>query len=284
MVRKHDRLLLVPVVLTMIFAVLISGCIGQSSDENHSNDHTEPIIKTPPALACYEHDGSYRLIIESNGTEAGSCTLPDGSVCTDDEFYREMCYEEQNPVYRFEHLEKNEFGYYEIDMEIALGMITFNTNITDLNVIVLDVSNTYDMGHIEGAINIYYTELEDKIDELDPKRPYIVYSQFKSNTQEAAKTLVSNGFDRVYALDVDFDQWAGFGYPTSLYYCYLTNMSSGHEDEYGLHNHVWCADDKLTRYFCREPGNNDCHRHAVNLESKMTTMSDRFSHKHELAE
>lgn len=53
----------------------------------------------------------------------------------------------------------------------------------------------YDMGHVEGFINIPVDELRDRIDELDSNKPVYVMCQSGLRSYIASRILIGNGFD-----------------------------------------------------------------------------------------
>lgn len=66
--------------------------------------------------------------------------------------------------------------------------------------VIVDVrsKDEYEQGHIEGAINIAYDEINENIDKLDKKEPTIVYCASNNRANIARLSLKSNGFDFVY--------------------------------------------------------------------------------------
>lgn len=52
-------------------------------------------------------------------------------------------------------------------------------------------------GHVDGAVNIPVQELEDRWEELDPKRPVVVYCQAGVRAARAQQILTGHGFERV---------------------------------------------------------------------------------------
>ncbi len=70
------------------------------------------------------------------------------------------------------------------DLEESLGQIK-----------IIDVRTTheYNMGHIEGAINIPYDEILDHLDEIDKDVPYIIHCRTNQRSQYAAVSLMHAG-------------------------------------------------------------------------------------------
>lgn len=84
-------------------------------------------------------------------------------------------------------------------------------------IIILDVreETEFEDEHIEGAINIPLSELEDNLDQLSIFNPTLLYSEKSEESIEAVRFLEVNGHERVYHLEGGFDAWKESGYPTS---------------------------------------------------------------------
>jgi rhodanese-related sulfurtransferase len=72
------------------------------------------------------------------------------------------------------------------------------------NAIVIDnrTEEEYDTGHIEGAILIDYHsfDFEEKIDELDKEKIYLVYCRSGRRSESAMNLMKEYGFREVYNL------------------------------------------------------------------------------------
>lgn len=68
--------------------------------------------------------------------------------------------------------------------------------------IVLDVRTIreFNSGHIEGALNIPHTELEERLHELgsDRSRTIVAYCAVGGRSETAKRLLLAKGFERVY--------------------------------------------------------------------------------------
>ncbi len=92
---------------------------------------------------------------------------------------------------------------------------------SDKNYLFIDVrsEDKYKSGHIEGAINIPSTEIENRLDEIPVDRPIIVYCDCTGNCNKsgpAAKILMENGYSQVYVIDIEvpaLSEWEEKGYP-----------------------------------------------------------------------
>lgn len=67
---------------------------------------------------------------------------------------------------------------------------------------ILDVRNKdeYDAGHIEGAVLIPLSELENRIDEVEAykDKPILVYCRSGNRSSQAVKILLDNDFLQIY--------------------------------------------------------------------------------------
>lgn len=70
------------------------------------------------------------------------------------------------------------------------------------DVSIIDVRNpeSFEESHIEGAINIPWATLRDRIDELDVEKRTIVYCNSGHSSYAAQQILLNNGFKEVYNL------------------------------------------------------------------------------------
>jgi len=86
---------------------------------------------------------------------------------------------------------------------------------TTPDLVILDVSNRYDQGHLPGAINYYIGDgsLDDAILTLDKNKEYLVYCHFDSASINGAQKLVDAGFSHVYRLKGNYQAWIDAGYP-----------------------------------------------------------------------
>jgi rhodanese-related sulfurtransferase len=88
----------------------------------------------------------------------------------------------------------------------------------DPGITLLDVRerDSYEAGHIPGAILIPRGQLELRVNELlpDPTARIVVYCQFGKVSVLATATLRDMGFTRAIALEEGFERWLENGYPT----------------------------------------------------------------------
>jgi rhodanese-related sulfurtransferase/rubrerythrin len=78
-------------------------------------------------------------------------------------------------------------------------------------VTVLDVRQPgeYQNGHIPGAKLIPLTDLNDRLRELDPAKPTIVYCAVGGRSRVAAQMLNGKGFEEIYNLNGGIKAWNG---------------------------------------------------------------------------
>ncbi len=65
--------------------------------------------------------------------------------------------------------------------------------------VLLDVRTTgeYGSGHLPGAINVPVQDLEQRISELDPTKPVVVYCGSGARSARAKRLLEAKGFEAV---------------------------------------------------------------------------------------
>ena len=77
--------------------------------------------------------------------------------------------------------------------------------------VLLDVRQPkeYDAEHLPGAVLVPMKELTEKLDELDPKKPVIVYCASGGRSTIAARLMSGKGFEEVYNLSGGIKKWFG---------------------------------------------------------------------------
>ena len=96
----------------------------------------------------------------------------------------------------------------------------YQAYISNSGYVFVDVRSVseYEDGHIEGAILIPLSEIDDMLSELPKDKPIVVYCNGSSCNRSgaAAKILVNNGFTEVYDLGgTGIIEWIEKGYPNS---------------------------------------------------------------------
>jgi rhodanese-related sulfurtransferase/rubrerythrin len=76
---------------------------------------------------------------------------------------------------------------------------------------ILDVRqpNEYEGGHISGSKLIPLPDLTERLNEIDPKKPTVVYCAIGGRSRVAAQMLAGNGFEEVVNLSGGFKAWKG---------------------------------------------------------------------------
>lgn len=87
-------------------------------------------------------------------------------------------------------------------------------------VVIVDVRSQgeFEMGHIEGAINVPYTEISAAAAEWDRTATYVVYCATGQRSVPAVQALVDMGFEDVRHFNAGIQAWNGplvQGAPTS---------------------------------------------------------------------
>lgn len=104
---------------------------------------------------------------------------------------------------------------YDITVQKAFNLMQENAG--NLDFIILDVRTPeeYSEGHIEGAINIdyYADDFENKLDELDKGKTYLVYCRTGSRSASARDIMTDLGFKNIYNMTGGISDWQSAGYP-----------------------------------------------------------------------
>lgn len=83
--------------------------------------------------------------------------------------------------------------------------------------VVIDIRDKkeFNLGHIAGAINIPYSQLDSRISELetDKEKPVIVVCKMGQNAGAAGRKLKAQGFTSVRRLSGGMSEWTASGLP-----------------------------------------------------------------------
>lgn len=103
-----------------------------------------------------------------------------------------------------------ELSYIDVAPDEAQVLIAENPDL-----VIIDVSPSYDNGHIPGAVNYYIGDgsLDEAIPSLDKEAVYLVYCHVDSASIGGAEKLVDAGFLNVYRLEGNYAAWVDAGYP-----------------------------------------------------------------------
>lgn len=93
--------------------------------------------------------------------------------------------------------------FKRISIQQANDLITRN----DATLADIRDQNSYHNGHIEGAVHLDNTSVEQFITETARDKPLIVYCYHGNSSQNAAQFLSEQGFAEVYSMDGGFEMW-----------------------------------------------------------------------------
>ncbi len=83
-------------------------------------------------------------------------------------------------------------------------------------VVLVDVRSTdeFSSGHIDGALNIDVNSpgFEEKVDQLDKSKKYVVYCHSGRRSARSAEIMVDHGFVAVYNILGGISEWKSQGY------------------------------------------------------------------------
>jgi thiosulfate sulfurtransferase len=108
----------------------------------------------------------------------------------------------------FKHMQSNE-------LQQRLG--SHQANPADSPLVIVDIrdANSFNQGHIHGAIHLSNESLAEFIRSTDPDATTVVCCYHGHSSQQAAQYLVSQDFTDVYSLDGGFTQWQSL-YPAAV--------------------------------------------------------------------
>lgn len=84
-----------------------------------------------------------------------------------------------------------------------------NRDSDELTILDVRQPNEYESGHISGAKLIPLPDLTERLHEIDPNKPTVVYCAIGGRSRIAAQMLAGNGFEDVYNLSGGFKTWKG---------------------------------------------------------------------------
>lgn len=150
-------------------------------------------------------------------SQAGAGTIEETGGTAEEETGTELTVIENVPVGEIEEIDDIEIEEEEpvevmpISVERVYEIVTGGEDY-----IILDVRNQdeYEEGHIEGAVLIPVSELEDRLDEIPGNKPVITYCKVGLRSASAASLLAENGFLEVYDMG-GITEWVNSGYPVT---------------------------------------------------------------------
>ena len=80
---------------------------------------------------------------------------------------------------------------------------------TDSDLVIGDVrdSDSFEQGHIDGAIHLTMATLQEFVDSSDKSKAILVYCYHGISSQSVAQHLIDQGFSEVYSLMGGFEAW-----------------------------------------------------------------------------
>jgi rhodanese-related sulfurtransferase len=102
-------------------------------------------------------------------------------------------------------------SYGDLTVEEAKSLIESNSS-----VVIVDVRTReeYDSGHIEGAVLIPVSELEDRLNELSKEDELLIYCRTGNRSTNSVNILKANGYTKIFHLKDGITAWIQAGYPT----------------------------------------------------------------------
>lgn len=84
------------------------------------------------------------------------------------------------------------------------------------NLKIIDISGTFDIGHIPGSMNFFIGDgsLDKALQKLSKKDRYLVYYHSNKTSKDAAQKFADAGFKKVYRLNGNFSSWVEAGFET----------------------------------------------------------------------
>jgi len=93
-----------------------------------------------------------------------------------------------------------------------MDALTVADRLDQLQLVDVRSSNEWQVGHVDGAVNIPEEDLPDRVDELDRTRPAITVCRAGTRSADAAEWLRGQGFD-AHSLDGGMLSWKWAGLP-----------------------------------------------------------------------
>ncbi len=93
-----------------------------------------------------------------------------------------------------------------------MDALTVADRLDQLQLVDVRSSNEWQVGHVDGAVNIPEADLPDRVDELDRTRPAITVCRAGTRSADAAEWLRGQGFD-AHSLDGGMLSWKWAGLP-----------------------------------------------------------------------
>ena len=93
--------------------------------------------------------------------------------------------------------------FEEIDTQKAKEMIDQG------GITIVDVRDggSFEEGHIEGAVSVGDTNIEEFVNSTDKNKPVLCYCFMGFSSQNAAQFFIEQGFENVYSMTGGFTEW-----------------------------------------------------------------------------
>lgn len=82
----------------------------------------------------------------------------------------------------------------------------------DINIVDIRDPASYTLGHIEDAVHLSDTNVQEFIEKTNKELPLIVYCYHGNSSQGAAAYFQEQGFSEVYSMAGGFEAWK-YNYP-----------------------------------------------------------------------
>jgi len=100
-----------------------------------------------------------------------------------------------------------EVAYQEVKASTAKDLVS-----SEPDLVILDVSDKYEAGHLPGAVNVRLKEIETNLDKIDKNKPVLVYARYKVKSVEVVDVLTKSDVSQVYRLKGEYQAWADADY------------------------------------------------------------------------
>ncbi|MCH1929827.1 thiosulfate sulfurtransferase GlpE [Shewanella sp. A25] len=90
---------------------------------------------------------------------------------------------------------------------LSVNQLVQMTESKPVQIVDIRDGNSFNNGHIAGAVNLNNDNLAQFISQADMDNPLVVVCYHGISSQTAAQYLCEQGFDDVYSLDGGFSAW-----------------------------------------------------------------------------
>jgi len=93
--------------------------------------------------------------------------------------------------------------FEEIDTQKAKELIDQG----DITIVDIRDSDSFEEGHIENAVSVNDTNIDEFVNTADKNKPVLCYCYMGFSSQNAAQYFKEQGFETVYSMTGGFTQW-----------------------------------------------------------------------------